>query len=211
MPPYDYTDAPPPRERDLIPAGTIVALVIHLRQGNCGEDGMLKRSKDGKCEMLDIEYTVRGGPHDKRKLWENMVLKGTTLGQQEMADTNRGRLGQMINSALGLQPNDKSPEARGARQKTLPDFEGMAILVKIGVEKGGPKKDSNGNLSGENYPDKNTVAVILTPDKREWQPVEQPPPFNGGGTGNGPAAAPNSSTPSTPAAPAAPVQKPKWA
>jgi hypothetical protein len=26
-----------------------------------------------------------------------------------------------------------------------------------------------------------SVAAIITPDRREWHPVEQSPPFNGGG------------------------------
>ena len=45
--PYDYSDAPPPRDIELIPHGTILTLILHLRAGGVGEDGLLKRSKDG--------------------------------------------------------------------------------------------------------------------------------------------------------------------
>ena len=49
MIPYDYTDAPPPRDFDLIPHGTIAAVTIKVRPGNAGEGRILKRSKDGTC------------------------------------------------------------------------------------------------------------------------------------------------------------------
>ena len=68
--PYDYTDAPPPRDMELIPHGTIATLVLHIRPGGVGEDGMLKRSKAGDAEMLDIEFIVADGPHKDRKFWE---------------------------------------------------------------------------------------------------------------------------------------------
>jgi hypothetical protein len=70
MAPYDYTDAP--SERELIPAGTVATLRIHVRPGNVGEDGMLKRSKAGDCEMLGIEYLVVDGPtpsESSGKIW----------------------------------------------------------------------------------------------------------------------------------------------
>jgi hypothetical protein len=206
---YDYSDAPPPRENELIPAGTEVTLRMHIRPGNVGEDGMLKRSKDGTCEMLDIEYTVLDGQHAKRKLWENLVLEGTTAGQQDIAASNRGKLKQVIDSAFGLKQNDKSAEARAIRRKSLGEFEGVTFIAKIGIEKGG-LKDKN-DPAGERWPDKNNIAAIVTPDRREWHPVEQPPPFNGGPNGSAASSAAASSTPATPSVPAAPVQKPKWA
>jgi hypothetical protein len=131
---YDYTDAPPPLERELIPAGTVATLRIHARPSNVGEDGMLKRSKAGDCEMLDIEYLVVDGLHARRKFWENLVLAGTTSGNEEAAATNRGRLGQMINSAFGLKPDDKSPQARATRTKSLKEFEGLTFIGKIGID-----------------------------------------------------------------------------
>jgi hypothetical protein len=103
----------------------------------------------------------------------------------------------ILDSALGLKPNDVSAEARAARTVSLKWFDGKNFIAKIGIEKGGPKKDGSGN-----YPDKNVLASVITPDKAEWHPVEQPPPFDGGGSG------PTGSTPSTPAAP---VERPDWA
>jgi hypothetical protein len=133
-------------------------------------------------------------------------LEGTTAGHAQSIDINRRTLKAILDSALGLKPDDLSPQARAARTVSLKQFEGMTFMAKIGQEKGGPKKDSKGQLTGENWPDKNILAAVITPDKKEWHSVEQPPPFNGrGGT-----AAATPSTSSTPAA-APPIARPGWA
>jgi hypothetical protein len=136
--PYDYTDAPPP-QFELIPHGTVATVVLHIRAGNAGEDGMLKRSKDGACEMLDSEFVVADGVHKGRKFWERWILEGTTPGHAKSIDINRGTLKAILDSALGLKPDDLSPQARAARTVSLRQFEGMTFVAKIGIEKGGPK------------------------------------------------------------------------
>jgi hypothetical protein len=195
--PYDYSDAPPPHDIELIPHGTVATVVMHIRAGNVGEDGMLKRSKDGACEMLDCEFVVADGLHAKRKFWEYMILAGTTDGHAKSVDINRGTLKASLDSALGLKPDDVGPQARAARTVSLKQFDGITFIAKIGVEKGKPKNDG----SGENWPDKNILAGVVTPDKKEWHPVEQPPPFDGGGA---PSATANNK-------PAAPIERPSWA
>jgi hypothetical protein len=196
--PYDYTDAPPPRDMEPIPHGTIATLVLHIRPGGVGEDGMLKRSKAGDAEMLVCEFTLADGTHKGRKVFEHLLLEGTTAGQAQAVEISRSKLRAILDSALGLKPDDISPQARAARTVSLKQFEGMTFMGKIGVEKGKPKNDG----TGESWPDKNILAAVITPDKKEWRPSEQPPPFNGGSGG-----AP-SSVPSTPAAP---IGRPEWA
>jgi hypothetical protein len=191
--PFDYTDAP----SVLIPDGTVATVSIHIRAGNVGEDGLLKRSKEGDCEMLDLELTVIDGSYKGRKFWQYLILTGTTDGQKKMAVSSLGVLKAILDSALGLKPKDVSAEARAARTVGVKKFEGMNFMAKIGVEMGGSKNDG----SGANWADKNILAGVITPDKTDWHPVEQPPPFNGGGD----SAAPTSS------APAAPVERPEWA
>jgi hypothetical protein len=200
--PYDYTNAP--REVELIPPGTVATVIMHIQPGNVGEDGMCKRSSKRDCEMLSCEFVVADGPYAKRKLWENMLLAGTTDGHATAADFSRGRLKQMLDSALGLKPDDTSPQARSARTVSLGQLEGLTFIAKIGIEKGGAKTDG----SGENWPDKNIVAAIITPDRREWHPVVQPPPFNGGGPATSGSAAPSGSAPSTSTPP---ITRPGWA
>jgi hypothetical protein len=81
---------------------------------------------------------------------------------------------------------------------SLKDFDNLNFIAKVGVEKGRPKNDG----SGENYPDKNTLLAAIGPDKKDWHPVEQLPPFNGGSGGGGGAA---------PSTPTQGVKKPDWA
>jgi hypothetical protein len=192
--PYDYTDAPPPRD-ELIPHGTVATLSLHIRAGGVGEDGMCKRTKAGDAEMLDIEFIVVDGSHKGRRFWEYWVLEGTTSGQAQIADNNRGMLKAILDSALGLKPNDVSPEARAARTVSLKQFDGVNFMGRIGIKKGGPKNDG----SGENWADKNILAGVVGPDRKEWHPVPQQPPFNSGGAT---AAAP---------ATAQPINRPGWA
>src|SRR5262249_36990440 len=160
----------PPPQFELIPQDTIATVGTHIRAGGVGEDGLLKRSKNGDCEMLDLEFTVLDGACKGRKFWEYMILTGTTDGQAKAADSSRGVLKAILDSALGLKPNDVSAEARAARTVSLKQFEGMSFIAKIGIEKGKLKNDG----SGENWADKNVLANVITPDKKEWHAVEPP-------------------------------------
>jgi hypothetical protein len=197
--PYDYTDAPPPRDNDLIPHGTVATVMLHIRAGGVGEDGALRRSKDGACEMLDCEFVVVDGQYAKRKFWENLILEGTTDGHAKSADINRGTIKAILDSAFGLKPDDVSPQARAARTKSLGQLDGLTFMAKISIEKGRPK----GLNTKDCWPDKNILAGVITPEKREWRPVEQPPPFNGGNSGTASAAAPSSAV--------VPIARPGWA
>jgi hypothetical protein len=75
----------------------------------------------------------------------------------------------------------------------------MRFIAKIGIEKGRPKNDG----SGENYPDKNHLAAVVTPDKKEWHQVVQmsDPPFD---RAKDAAADSSATTPAT-------IKKPVWA
>jgi hypothetical protein len=200
--PYDYSTAPPPRELDIIPAGTVASVQMRIRPGNAGEGGLLKRSKDGASEMLDCEFVLVDGPYARRKFWANLVLEGTTAGHAQAAEISRGTLRRILESARNIQPDDMSDEARKRRTADLKDFENIVFIVRIGVEKGKPKNDG----TGENYPDRNIIIAVITPDKKDWHPIVQAPPFEGGG-GSTEAAA----QPASPAAPAPGVKKPDWA
>ena len=116
---YDYTDAPEQRGNELIPADTVATVQLTIRLGGAGEGGLLKRSQDGGCEMLDCELVVVDGPHMKRKLWERMIISGTTDGHAKAAEISRGKLRAFLESARGIKPNDTSKEARNARTAEL--------------------------------------------------------------------------------------------
>ena len=146
--------------------------------------------------MLDLELAVVDGPQAKRKLWERMVVAGTTDGHAKASDISHGKLRAIIESARGIKPGDMSPEARKGRTVEYSDFNGLRFIAKIGIEKGKPKNDG----SGENYADRNVIAVVITPDRKDWHAVEQVPqsaaPVGGG--------APVTSS-------SASISKPSWA
>jgi hypothetical protein len=190
---FDYNDAPEQRGFDLIPRGTVATLRITLRPGGAGDSGWLKRSSDGACEMLDVEYVLLDGDFARRKFWENLVISGTSEGHAKAAEISRGRIRAMLESARGIMPDDQTEEARQKRRAEWKDIDGLTFTGKIGVKKGEPR----GN--GENYPDRNILELVMTPDKKEWHSVEQ---------------APRPQTPpggSTPAGTSAPFKKPAWA
>ena len=95
---YDYSTTPPPREFDLIPNGTIASVTMKLRPGGAGEGGWLKRSKNGECSMLDVEFTVLDGEFVRRKFWANMILEGTTPGHAQAASISRSTLRAILES-----------------------------------------------------------------------------------------------------------------
>lgn len=197
--PYDYSDAKSRGDFEVIPAGTVATVALHIEPGNAGDDGLLTRSKDGACEMLVAEFTIVDGEFKGRKVWERMILAGTTPGHAQAADISRSTLKAVLDATRGLKPDDMSDAARAARTVELKDFEGATFLAKLGVEKGGPNKEK----PGEFWPDKNTIVQVITNDKKEWRPVDQPPPFEGG--------APSTSSNSGGASPTLPVERPSWA
>jgi hypothetical protein len=117
-----------------------------------------------------------------------MVLSGTTDGHAQAADITRSRLRAILESARGIKPTDVSEAAKKARVAEYRDFDGIRFLAKIGVE---PAK-------GE-YRAKNTIAMVITPDMKEWRPIEQfeQPPAH--------------TTPATVAPASKTIVKPAWA
>jgi hypothetical protein len=90
----DYNNAGAQRSFDIIPDGTIVVAQMNIRPGGAGEDGFLKRSKDGGCEMLDVEFTVVEGEYATligkamlaRDAGEKLVTRRLPLGTAKQED-----------------------------------------------------------------------------------------------------------------------------
>lgn len=162
--PMDFNSAGEQRSGDLMPDGTICPVHMTVRPGNSGEGGWLKRSNDGGCAMLDCEFTVTEGPHVKRKFWSLMVVEGTTEGHAKAAEISAARIRAILESAYGIRPDDESDAAKVKRRiATWGDLNDVRFVAKIGIEKG---KD--------NYKDKNILAEVMTPDRKQWAKIEQP-------------------------------------
>jgi hypothetical protein len=193
--PTDFSDY-----TGLIPQGTVAVLQAHVRYGD-GTDGVLKRTKNGDAEGLDLELTVLEGQYAKQKLFWFALVVGTTDGQKSMAEKNLATLKRVIDSAKFLDPNDRSPEARKARNLEWRDFDGVRFLAEIGVEEG-----------RDGYPNKNIVAKVVTRDMPAWG---QRPPIDQvasdfGSSGPTASGAPQAEK-AEKAANVAPIKKPSWA
>jgi hypothetical protein len=161
---YDFNSAGEQRSGEMIPDGTIAPVHLTIRPGNSGEGGWLKRSKAGDSEALDCEFTVTEGPHAKRKFWTLFTIQGTTEGHQKAGEISASRIRAIIESVNGIRPDDESEGARNRRRiSSWGDLDGVRFVAKIGVEKG---KDG--------YKDKNTLAEVITPDRKQWAKIEQP-------------------------------------
>lgn len=160
---YDLNSASEQRTGDLIPDGTIVNVHMTVRPGNSGEGGWLKRSKAGDSQALDCEFTVLDGAYAKRKFWSLMTMEGTTEGHAKAAEISAARLRAILESVNGIRPDDESPNAAVKRRvNSLGEFDGVRFVAKVGIEKG---KDG--------YKDKNSLAAVITPDRKDWSKVEQ--------------------------------------
>ena len=141
-----------------IPAGTTCVLVMKIKPGNTGIDGLCKRSSKGDSEGLDVEYVVKGDEYDKRKIYAFHLLDGVTSGHAKAGEITRSLLRAIYEAVHAIDPNDDSPEAISRRASaSLADFNGATFLAELGIERGGEKPD------GGNYPDKNVITQGAAP------------------------------------------------
>lgn len=190
---------------EIIPAGTLVELVLKIRPGNIGLENMLKRTSKGDAKFLDAELTIKGGEFDKRKIFANMILDGTNHARA--AEFSRSLLRAIYEAAHGIDPNDNTPPTMARRAGvTLTDFNGATFLATLEIEKGGKRLDGNGF-----YRDKNTIGKILRVGDQGYRKLEQPPPapIERSTPPLHPAASPPAAT--TPTAATAAIAKPSWA
>jgi hypothetical protein len=189
---FDYNDADQQRSGELIPEKTVCKLMMTIRPGNAGPEGWLTDSASSDAQYLNAEFTVLEGPFVNRKLWQNMVVSGgkqNEKGQSIAGEITRSTLRAMLESARNIQPTDMSEAACVKRRvQSFSEFDQMIFVAKIGIEKG---KDG--------YQDKNKIAVVITPDKKEYQAVMSewavsevaPSPFGGGSAQGGISPAPS--------------------
>jgi hypothetical protein len=157
---------------EVIPAGTLVTLVMKIRAGTIGEEGLCKRSSKGDSEGIDTEYTIKDGEHDGRKLYSFQLLDGTTAGHAKAGEITRALLRAIFEAVNAVDPNDTSPETNARRcSVTLSSFNGASFLATLDVETGNLRPDGNGR-----YRDKNVIGKILRVGDKGYRRLDQPPP-----------------------------------
>ena len=134
-------------------------------------------------------FTVRGGKLDD---------KGQSIGWRISKSTFRA----MIDSALGLDPNDMSEAAKSKRVlRGLADLSGITFVGKIRIE---ASQDPR-------YGDSNRLDRVILPNEPIWQKIMNGEAVPDAPTGRGRAAAqaPAQATPAWQAAPAATPAQPR--
>jgi hypothetical protein len=159
----DFNDAP--KQQELIPVGTVLTVQMMIKPGGQGPESMFKCANSG-AEMLECEFTVvTPGQHEKRKFWQNFIFTGPNDGHAKAAEISRRHFRAMLESARNFKPNDTSPEATKARSADYGDMQNLRFVVKMGIE-----RDKTGD-----YPDKNVIQTVITPDSKQYVKPEQIP------------------------------------
>ena len=119
---YDLNDAQPqlPPVGELIPDGTFAKVRMTIRPGGVNgstpmDAGLLKASHTSDAKMLDCEFTVVAGAYARRKFWQNFTVAGGKVdekGQSKGWNISKSAFRAMVDSAIGLDPKDESPDRK---------------------------------------------------------------------------------------------------
>jgi hypothetical protein len=197
---FDLNDVEPIHSGELLPDGSFAKTTMTIRAGGIDgpteiDKGLLKASNSPGSDVLslDCEFTVVEGPFARRKFWQTFTVAGGKVDDKAASigwNISKRIFRAMIDSALGLDPEDMSDAAKAKRQlRGLADLNGITFVAKIAVE---PNKDAR-------YPDQNRLDHPVLPTEKEWPAVmngENVPPrpakprSAGGGHGAATAQAP---------------------
>ena len=212
----DMNDAELPRNTDILPDGSFVKITMQIRRGGLDGDGeadrgVLKGAKSpgSDVRMLDCEFTITDGPLARRKFWQTFTVMGGKLDEHGVSigwKISKGMFRAMIDSALGLDPQDMSDAARGKRVlRGLSDLHGITFGAKLRVE---PASDAR-------YSETNKIDRVLLVSDPEYAKVMAGESVPAAPTPRAPrataSAAPAWSSQPAPIPAAAPEQAPAWA
>ncbi len=169
---FDLNDAEQQKTSELIPDGSFAKLAMTIRPGGIDGEGELDRGllrapRDPASDvrMLDCEFTVAEGPHARRKFWQMFTVKGGKVDENGVSigwKISKSTFRAMIDSALGLDPEDMSEAAKQKRiLRGLADLSGITFVAKIKIE---PSDDAR-------YGDQNRLDRVVLPSEKEWKAV----------------------------------------
>jgi hypothetical protein len=169
---YDFSDVEPQQSSDLIADGSFAKVIMTIRPGGVDgqteiDRGLLKASTTAGSDVLslDCEFTVTEGRLARRKFWQTFTVSGGKVDEKGASigwNISKRTFRAMIDSALGLDPDDNTEEAKTKRRlRGLADLDGITFVAKITVE---PSTDPR-------YPDKNKLDRPVLPNEKEWRAV----------------------------------------
>lgn len=169
---FDLNDADSYVGFGTIPDKTYARIHMSIRPGDTvgpdPQDGMiLTQSKSSDVKMLNCEFTVVNGQCAKRKFWQNLTVSGGTLDDKGVSkgwNITKSMLRSMVDSALGLSPDDESDAAKQKRRfNGFRELNHIEFAARIDVVPGGK------NPEGGTYQDKNAIGAILTVKDHQYQ------------------------------------------
>jgi hypothetical protein len=167
---YDMNDVPPQIATDIIPDGTFAKITMIFKPGNIdgaspADAKLLKHSNSpgSDVQQIDAEFTVAEGLYARRKFWQFFTVIGGKADEQGVSigwKITKSTFRSMIDSALGLDPQDMSEAAKSKRLlEGLSQMSGITFIGKIKVE---PSDNPR-------YPDRNRLDRVVLPNEPEWQ------------------------------------------
>jgi hypothetical protein len=169
---YDLNDAQPqmPPMGEPIPDGTFAKIRMTIRPGGVDgagpmDKGLLKASASSDARMLDCEFTILEGPYARRKFWQSFTVAGGKVDENGVSKgwtIAKSAFRAMIDSALGLSPQDVSETARQKRLiQGLKQLDGIVFVGRIMIEP----------ASSAQYKDANKLAAVVLPGDPQYAPV----------------------------------------
>ena len=169
---YDMNDAQPQTSSDIIPDGTFAKITMTFRPGTIDGDSpvdakLLKASNSPGSDVrqIDAEFTIVEGLYARRKFWQFFTVSGGKLDEQGVSigwKISKSTFRAMIDSALGLNPEDMSDAAKARRVLNgLSELSGITFVGKVKIE---PSDNPR-------YPDRNRLERVVLPQEPEWQKV----------------------------------------
>ena len=169
---YDMNDVQPQVTTDIIPDGTFAKITMIFKPGTIdgaspADARLLKPSNSpgSDVQQIDAEFTVAEGLYARRKFWQFFTVIGGKTDEQGVSigwKITKSSFRSMIDSALGLDPQDMSEAAKSKRLlEGLSQMSGITFIGKIRVE---PSDNPR-------YPDRNRLDRVVLPNEPEWQKV----------------------------------------
>jgi hypothetical protein len=149
----NFNDAEKQVSYELIPHKTITKVRLLIKKGNHiteeFTDGWATLSKAKTSIYLACEFVVLSEEYEHRKVWGNIGLHSDN--SPKFADIGRSMIKAILDSAHGLHPADKSPEAEKMRTiNSFADLHGLACVAEITI-----------NDKGEQA--RNEIKTFITP------------------------------------------------
>ena len=169
---YDMNDVQPQIATDIIPDGTFAKITMIFKPGTIdgaspADARLLKPSNSpgSDVQQIDAEFTVAEGLYARRKFWQFFTVIGGKVDEQGVSigwKITKSTFRSMIDSALGLDPQDMSEGAKSKRLlEGLSQMSGITFIGKIRIE---PSDNPR-------YPDRNRLDRVVLPNEPEWQKV----------------------------------------